>query len=295
MKLFIFLIPFVLAQSSDDITKTHVRIYKRVSTAIVGIKSSTKMGSGVVISRDGVILTSSTAVGKSEKVDVFIKGHKKIKGRVIYTDANRELAFVRIDSENVSSYIQLGDSDKVKVGNLAYTLGDSNSSIITDDQVAMSVGVISGIYKLDNPKGGKFKGMVLETSAAVNPNQNGGALLDSKGRLIGMTTLTYHEARYAGLAIPINTFRNTLARVLFGVSLEESDDGVVISMVEKGTLAQKLKLEKGDLVKKINDMKIGTSSDFDKALLKTKSKFTLEIEREKERRKIDVDKGTDSY
>jgi S1-C subfamily serine protease len=195
-----------LVYAQDDVTSTHIKLYKKVSSAIVGIKGQGQIGSGVVVSAEGVILSSTTAAGTKGEADVYLKGHKKVKGRIVYSDAKLELAIVRISKDQVQAVIQMGDSDVVKVGQVAYTLGDSRDSIFTDDQVAFSVGVISAIYKLDEPKGGTYKGPVFETSAAVNPNQDGGALLDSKGNLVGMLSLSYHEARYEGVAIPVNLF-----------------------------------------------------------------------------------------
>ncbi len=287
-----------LVQAQDEITKTHIKLYKKISPAVVGVKGSGQIGTGVIVSSDGVILTSTTATGtkKDEKIEVILTGHKKVTGRVIYFDKKLELVVVRIPKDKITTHIEIGDSDQVKVGQVAYTLGDSNYSIFTDDQVAFSVGVISGVYKIDEPKGGTYKGTVFETSASVNPNQDGGALLDSKGKLVGMLTLSYHDARYAGLAIPVNLFKPALGRVIYGLELAESKEKVTVKNVEKDSPAEKAGFKQGDLITKIEEVEIKSIATFDKEMAKAGKKFSIEVEREdgenKVRSNINVDKGT---
>jgi len=121
---------------------------------------------------------------------------------------------VKIDPAQELPFVELGDSDAARAGQVSYVFGDSFDSIRADDQAAMSLGVISGIYELTQRHDKSlYMGKVLETSAAVNPSQNGGPLVDREGRLIGLVTLNYDDSKFTGLAVPINTLKPLVEKI----------------------------------------------------------------------------------
>jgi S1-C subfamily serine protease len=164
----------------EDVDKIHVRLAKKVAAATVAVEGGTVRGSGVIIDKTGIILTSPTAVGtSSSRVTVFTQGSRSYAGKVLGRANDRELVVVKIDAAQDLPFIDLGDSDAAKPGQIAYVFGDSYDSIRSDDQAAMSLGAISGIYELtQRHEKSLYTGKVLETSAAVNPSQNGGPLVD---------------------------------------------------------------------------------------------------------------------
>jgi S1-C subfamily serine protease len=203
------------AAAQEDLDKVHVRIAKKVSPATVAVDGGGMHGSGVIIDKSGIVLTSPTAVGMSTgRVTVITKGARSYTGKVMGRANDRELVVVKIDAAQDLPCLELGDSDAVKPGQISYVFGDSYDSIRSDDQAAMSLGVISGIYELtQRHEKSLYTGKVLETSAAVNPAQNGGPLVDREGRLLGLVTLNYDDSKFTGLAIPINALRPVVEKI----------------------------------------------------------------------------------
>ncbi len=199
----------------DDLDKVHVRVAKKVAAATVAVDGGGVRGSGVIIDKSGIILTSPTAVGNStSRVTVLTKGSRSYSGKVLGRANDRELVVVKIDAAQDLPFVELGDSDSARAGQISYVFGDSYDSIRSDDQAAMSLGVISGIYELTQRHDkALYTGKVLETSAAVNPAQNGGPLVDREGRLLGLVTLNYDDSKFTGLAVPINTLKPAIEKI----------------------------------------------------------------------------------
>jgi S1-C subfamily serine protease len=187
-------------------------MYKKVSPCVVGIAYGTQnKGTGFVVDRRGLIVSSIAATGTDVSIAYVYLGHKRYKGRILRKVRRKELVIIKIPKEDLPA-LELGDSDKVKIGDVAYVLGDSFDSIFKDGQVAISFGTISDMYKLRELRGRDtfYRGKVIETTAAVNPNQSGAPLIDAKGRVIGMITLNYSDAKLLGVAIPINELKDII-------------------------------------------------------------------------------------
>lgn len=242
----------------EEALRVHTKLYRRISPAIVGVRGGGRRGSGFIVGRAGLIVTSLAAVGsRGNAVEVFLKGHKRVHGNVLKRVQELELAIVKIDPKDVAATVELGDSDAVKLGQICYVLGDSYNSIFTDDQVAMTLGYISGRYEVDKTKGrSTYTGEVLETNAGVNPNNDGAALVDGAGHLIGMITMNYHEAKFTGVAIPINRLRGEIEAALreyrepgwVGLELQGKGGKVVVGKVAPEGPAARGGLRAGDVV-----------------------------------------------
>jgi S1-C subfamily serine protease len=248
--------------------RVHAELYKRMSPAVVGIRSGSRRGSGVVVSKEGWVLSSLTATGaQGDSVEVFLKGHKKVAGRVVERNQELELAILRIDPGHVQAVAPLGDSDSVRTGAVCYILGDSFNSIFTDDQVAFSLGHVTGLYEIKATQGrSTYKGPVLETNAAVNVNGDGGPMMDGSGRVVGMVTLNYHEAKLTGLAIPINRLKETLQRCMtrspepwLGFQV---DSKLRLGPIAPSSPALRAGLKEGDLLLKLGDRDVKSPEEF---------------------------------
>ncbi|MBI4563737.1 MAG: serine protease [Planctomycetes bacterium] len=269
----------------------HTRIYKQVAPCVVYIQGrpASVEGTGVLIRDDGLILTSLTACGRfTEAVQVLLPGHKRVEAQVIGREDDKDLVLLKIDARGLPA-IPLADSRKARLGQISYAFGDSFHSIREDDQVAMSVGVISGMYEIDRPydRLSRYAGLVLETSAAVNPHQDGGPLVDSQGRLLGLLTLNYHDAKFTGLAIPVHILKPDIDRLLadyeggvargdskseatrkvpprirrgwLGVAVEEAGGvGLRIRRVHRGSPAEKAGLKTNDVILAVDTLKVPT-------------------------------------
>ena len=260
-----------------DVRKVHARVYKEVAPGIVGVRDSGYRGTGILIHRAGWILTSQTALRpRTDKVQVYLRGHVRVEGRVVERIPELETILIKIAPDAVPGVIEPGDSDDVRVGRVCYTLGDSFDSIFTDDQVAMSAGVVSSLYELKQPHArSKYVGPVLETSAAVNPNLDGGALIDRDGRLIGMVTMNYDESRFAGAAIPINRILAAVSKRLrseagepwLGWTLEFGEGGAVaVARVSPDGPAAKAGVKAGDRLARFGSDAPTTSAAYARTL-----------------------------
>jgi S1-C subfamily serine protease len=312
---FAFLIPVAL-YAQEDLDKIHVRIAKKVAPATVAVDGGGVRGTGILIDKTGILLTSPTAVGTSStRVTVVTKGSRTYTGKVMGRANDRELVVVKIDAAQDLPFVELGDSDAARAGQISYVFGDSYDSIRSDDQAAMSLGVISGIYELTQRHDkSSYLGKVLETSAAVNPSQNGGPLVDREGRLIGLVTLNYDDSKFTGLAVPINTLKPLIEKIRkehtsapiviapirpepapeprrpvepapkgepgeawLGLEVKSVAGGVEITRVTRKSPAFVAGLHRGDVVTMIDATKVTSEEAYQKALARKSPQETVRV------------------
>lgn len=232
----------------NQMQERHIAIQKRVAPAVVEVESLGKRvkanyyGTGVVISENGLILTSSTAASaQADSVKVSFPNGKVLFASIIASDPGTEICLLRAvpvpgETQKSFAFLELADSEKARVGELAYTGGNPFRTISHDGQVSWSVGTISGIYKLKNADTmAHYSGLVLETDAAVNPGSDGGPLIDSNGRLLGILSMSYCDSRWLGTAIPTHLIKKALASELQNVALHEPG---ALDKVETGESAR---------------------------------------------------------
>jgi len=300
----------------EDLDKVHVRIAKKVAPAVVALEGGGLRGSGVIIDKSGIILTSPTAVGNStSRVTVLTKGSRSYSGKVMGRANDRELVVVKIDAAQDLPFLELGDSDAARAGQISYVFGDSYDSMRSDDQPAMSLGVISGIYELTQRHDkALYQGKVLETSAAVNPSQNGGPLVDREGRLLGLVTLNYDDSKFTGLAVPINSLKPAIDKIRkdygsapvvigplrpepaaepkkpaepaapaeageawLGLEVKAAAGGVEVTRATRKGPAHREGIRRGDLVSMIDGAKVATEEAYLKALARKAPGDTVRI------------------
>ncbi|MEI6233102.1 MAG: trypsin-like peptidase domain-containing protein [Planctomycetota bacterium] len=211
----------------------HVAIHEQVTPAVVEVQSfGDKIrvdrpcyGTGVVISAEGLVLTSITAVPDvATTVKVTFPNGQIHNAEFVAYDPTTEVRLLRVlKLEGMSrkfDFVELADSTQTRVGELAYTAGNPFQTIGRDRQVAWSIGTVSGIYSIESAdEWAKYKGLVFETDAAVNPGSDGGPLFDSNGRLLGILSLAYCESRWLGSAIPIHFVKKGLEKQLAAIPM----------------------------------------------------------------------------
>lgn len=312
----LFLTPLAAA-AQEDVDKVHVRLAKKVAPAVVAVEAAGMRGSGVLIDRSGILLTSPTAVGtSSSRVTVYTKGSRSYTGKVMGRANDRELVVVKIDAGEDLPFLELGDSDAARAGQVAYVFGDSYDSMRADDQPAMSLGVISGVYELtQRHEKSQYTGKILETSAAVNPSQNGGPLVDREGRLLGLVTLNYDDSKFTGLAVPINVLKPAVEKIRrdygsapvvigplrpeppaearrpapepapkgeageawLGLEVKAVSGGVEVTRVARKSPALKAGLHRGDVVTMIDAAKITSEESLRQAIGRKSPEETVKI------------------
>ncbi len=185
------------------------RVYEAVGPAVVGITCRTSptqgyFGTGVAVSGDGYILTSTTVVPKgATNIKVFFRGAMEKQAEIVGLDDATEAALIKVDAKGLR-FVPLADSAKARPGEMAYTFGNPFGTLSSDDKVSFSSGFISGVYKLaeNGDFQSKYRDLVIETEAAVNPGSDGGPLIDGQGRLLGIISLGYSERRWLGAVVP---------------------------------------------------------------------------------------------
>jgi S1-C subfamily serine protease len=246
-------------------------------------------GSGVVIGKDGVILTNFHVVRGAVDVEVvFNDDHGRMSGRVIGGIPERDLAVIKVDADDLdpieigrSSNLQLGD-DVVAIG---FPLGLGGSPTVTK-------GIVSALDRnIDAGENGLHLEGLLQTDAAINPGNSGGALIDRAGRLVGINTAaaTAAAAENVGFAIAIDEALPVIREILdeppedrawLGVSiasvdstsdaaqlgLDEDVRGALITLLFPGNPAKEAGLEEGDVIVRLGEHSIASAEDLTSAL-----------------------------
>jgi len=234
-------------------------------------------GSGVIISENGYIITNSHVVQNSDKIEVTLSNKKQYSGQLIGTDQSTDLALIKINANELNFAI-FGDSDALKVGEWVLAVGNpfNLESTVTAGIVSAkgrSIDILEGQDRIES---------FIQTDAAVNPGNSGGALVNSRGELIGINTaIITRSGRYEGysFAIPPNLASKVVQdliefgmvqRGLLGVFIEDMTpataeqlglknvEGVYISRVTSGSGAEDAGLKRGDVIISINGISTPT-------------------------------------
>ena len=231
-------------------------------------------GSGVIIDKDGLVLTNAHVVERVDNVSVTLADGSNREGQVLGTDSITDLALVKIDNQQDSSYAPLGDSEDLEVGDWAIALGTPYGL-----EKTVTLGIVSSLHRDINALGFSDKRLdLIQTDAAINPGNSGGPLINSNGQVIGINTLVRSgPGAGLGFAIPINLAKNVSEQLLengevihpyLGVQLislnpkiakEHNEDpnalvqlpersGALIQSVIPNSPAEKAGLRRGDLV-----------------------------------------------
>jgi len=226
-------------------------------------------GSGVIISSDGYIITNNHVIDNATEIEITMDNKKTYIAELIGTDVKNDIALVKIKG-NDFPYVTFGNSDDVKVGEWVLAVGNPYNLTST-----VTAGIISA--KGRDLRGNSSIDSFLQTDAAVNPGNSGGALVNIRGELIGINTaISSQTGSFIGysFAVPSNIAKKviedimeygTVQRALIGISYStiENDhfEGVKIGEITPNGGADIAGLKKGDIITKINEVKITEFSD----------------------------------
>ena len=287
--------------SLTELSETGVGVANKVLPSIVGIKveyavnsifynntsKASAEGSGIIISEDGYILTNNHVVnstssssfyeiGKATSVKVILYNDEtEYEAKIVGTDAQTDLAVIKIDKTGLSA-AELGDSDNVQVGEFAMAIGTPLGL-----QSSVTGGFVSAVNRTITDSDGK-KFTLIQTDAAINSGNSGGALVNSKGQVIGVNTIKYtgEGVEGMGFAIPINSTTNITEQLIqynkvkrpymgiSGIDLDERTAkannlvvGIYIRSVEDFSAAQKADIRAGDVIVKADGQSITTMQE----------------------------------
>jgi len=266
------------------------------------------LGSGVIISEDGDILTNEHVVRQAEELKVTLPDGREYRGKLVGQDFATDLAVIRIEGKDFP-YAPLGDSDDLIIGEWAIALGNPFGYLLDDPQPTVTVGVISALNR--NIKKGQGEERVyrkmIQTDAAINLGNSGGPLVNAEGEVIGINTFIFTTSRGSegiGFAIPINRVKRVISDLIDKGKVEkgwvglrvqdltpllaqslnlEEKQGVIVIQVEKGSPAEKARIKRGDLIKEINQERIRDKADFQDyvSFIKPGDRLKLSLVREK--------------
>ena len=226
-------------------------------------------GSGVIISADGYIVTNNHVIDGSSELEITLNNKKKYKAVLVGSDAANDIALLKIESNTNLPYVPFANSDNIKIGEWVLAVGNPYNLTST-----VTAGIVSA--KGRDLEGNRNIESFIQTDAAVNPGNSGGALVNGRGELIGINTaISTKTGSFIGysFAVPSNIAKKIIDDILeFGavqqailgitVDLSYKEQGVKVSNVLKQSENKvKSELKEGDIIKRINNIKISKFSE----------------------------------
>ncbi len=302
----------------DAYSRAVVGVVEKVGSAVVsiGVRRTTQgadmpggegAGSGVIITPDGFVLTNNHVVAQANEVSVTLTDGRTLPAQAIGTDPATDLAVVRVVANGLPT-APLGDSDSLRVGQLAIAIGNPFGF-----QSTVSTGVISALGRSLRGQSGRLIENIIQTDLPLNPGNSGGPLVDSRGRVIGINTAIIALAQGISFAIPVNTAKwvvselvtqGRVRRAYLGIAgqtrpirrqaqryYELAKQSIVeVMSVEKNGPAEKAGLRAGDYILRLDGQSIGSVDDMHRLLTthSTNTPVKLTILRNNERQELQV-------
>lgn len=234
------------------------------------------LGSGVIASKEGYILTNNHVVEGAEEIRVQTYDGSDVEAEVVGTDPRTDIAVIKIDAENLPT-IEFGNSDNLRVGEFVLAIGSPFGDNLAH---SVSFGIVSGKGRtLMAQRTGGYENFI-QTDAAINPGNSGGALINLDGQLVGINTAIASRSggnQGVGFAIPVNQAKNIMTQLIetgkvqrgyLGISGDgvdramaralglEKPQGVIVGGVQEGTPADEAGLEEGDVITTLDGKQI---------------------------------------
>ncbi|NPV27404.1 MAG: PDZ domain-containing protein [Firmicutes bacterium] len=267
------------------------------------------LGSGFIITKDGYILTNEHVVDGADEISVTILGYDQpLPAKLIGADHDLDLAVLKVEAEKDLPFLQLGESDKTRVGEWVIAIGNPYGLDHT-----VTVGVISAKGRPVTVQDRQYRNL-LQTDASINPGNSGGPLLNLRGEVIGINTAVNAQAQGIGFAIPTSTVQGVLKDLInngkvahpwLGVSLLpvtkeiarslglEQAVGAVVNGVVSGSPAERAGLKAGDVIQEYNGVAIKNPQDLVEQVAQTPvgSQVVVKLNRKGKTQEITVTIG----
>ncbi|MCR4436741.1 MAG: trypsin-like peptidase domain-containing protein [Clostridiales bacterium] len=284
----------IAGQITVPVTSSVADVAKSATPGVVGIsvlkvdsgaifdKDATQkwgVGSGVIVSPSGYILTNNhVAGGKSKRIIVSLFDGKNVDGVTVWSDPILDLAIVKVNATGLTA-IPLGDANTLQVGETAVAIGNP---LGLQFQRTVTSGIVSALnrtIKIDTDQGSNYMEDLIQTDASINPGNSGGPLLNSKGQVVGINTIKVTSAEAIGFAVPINVAvpiinqyvaKGDFKEPYLGVFAYDKevipylgkdihlDNGIYVANVDEEGPAFKSGIKVGCIIKQVDGMNIST-------------------------------------
>ncbi len=272
------------------------------------------LGTGMIVSENGYVLTNWHVAGnKYSNCYITLENGKSYNGSVVWADSDLDLAIVKINATGLQ-YLNLGDSDNVKLGQTTYAIGNP---IGVEFQRTVTSGIISGVnrtIKIEEENNESYMEDLLQTDATINPGNSGGPLINANGEVIGINTVKINEAEGIGFAVPINIVKPIIENFVTNGNFEEAylgifaydknvvpyletgiefNSGIYVAQINKDGPANTSSLKVGDIITKIDNIDIKKMSELRKYIYSKKSgdEVNLSVLRNKKTYSIKIKLG----
>ncbi len=281
------------------------------------------LGSGLVLSSDGYVVTNAHVVEYAAEVIVTLPGGAEYEVSNIFQDPLSDIALLKIDAHGLPT-VKLGDSDDLMIGEWAVALGNPLGLFDVNMQPTATLGIVSGLHMdFGHKEPGRVYQDMIQTDASINPGNSGGPLVNANGEVIGINSFIFTENAYSagsigiGFAIPINRVREIVEElktkgrvdrdIRTGLRVRPIDRamqhylgwpqrrGLMITIVEAGSPGDRAGLRPGDIILETNGRPVNTKLDFrnivEEDLLKAGDELQMKIWREGDERVITLELG----
>lgn len=268
-------------------------------------RMESSLGSGVIISPQGYLLTNNHVIDGADEIEVALRDGRTTSAKVVGTDPETDLAVLKVNLDDIPT-ITLGDSEGLRVGDIVLAIGNpfGVGQTVTSGIVSATGRDMLGINTFEN---------FIQTDAAINPGNSGGALITAQGTLVGVNTAIFSRSggsQGIGFAIPVSLAKDVMTQIIehgkvvrgwLGVAIQDlnqelaesfglkSNHGVVVSNIVKNGPADDAGLDRGDVITHINNQKIVNVRDALNLITRAKPGDTIALTCIRSAKEIDLE------
>ena len=286
-------------EKAEENSKNVADVIEKTTRSVVGIsklksagssilsksmESELGLGTGVIVSEDGYILSNEHVTGtKYSKCYITLENGNNYDGTVVWSDSDLDLSITKINAKNLE-YVNLGDSDKIRVGETVYAIGNP---IGFEFRRTVTSGIISAknrTIKIEEDNKSSYMTDLIQTDATINPGNSGGPLIYPNGDIVGINTVKISTAEGIGFAISINIIKPIIESLKSSGNFEEAiigiyaydkevipyidsnfnvnlEKGIYIAQITKNGAADNTELKEGDIITTIDSKELNTMND----------------------------------
>lgn len=278
-----------ITNTIEEVSESVVGISKlQDNGSLIFLKDSSSelaVGTGIIISQDGYILTNQHVSGnKYSTCYVTLSNGKEYNASVVWSDTDIDLSIIKINIKGLP-YANLGDSDKIKVGEQVYAIGNP---IGFEFRRTVTSGIVSAkdrTIKIEEENKQSYMEDLIQTDATINPGNSGGPLIKSDGTVIGINTIKITSAEGIGFAVPINIVKPIISRIIENGNFEEASigifaydrevipylasniefsNGIYVAQVNLDGAGSRAGVQEGDIITKIDNIELNKMSELRK-------------------------------